>query len=81
MNNINKPRFLSSVFLLTLITGIVYSNLSASAELLSQTQTFLSEYLGWFIILIANGFLIFSIYLIFTKYSNIRLGGINAVPS
>jgi choline-glycine betaine transporter len=69
MNNINKPRFLSSVFLLTIITVAVYSDLEASAALLSQTQTFLSEYLGWLIILIANGFLIFSIYLVFTKYS------------
>ena len=81
MNNINKPIFLSSVFLLTIITVAVYSDLEASAALLSQTQTFLSEYLGWLIILIANGFLIFSIYLVFTKYSNIRLGGVNATPA
>jgi len=81
MNNINKPRFLSSVFLLTIITVAVYSDLEASAALLSQTQTFLSEYLGWLIILIANGFLIFSIYLVFTKYSEIRLGGKNAKPA
>ncbi|NCX25274.1 MAG: BCCT family transporter [Proteobacteria bacterium] len=32
-------------------------------------------------ILIANGFLIFSTYLIFTKYKNIRLGGSEAMPS
>ena len=81
MNNINKPRFLSSVFLLTIVTIAVYSDLESSAALLSQTQTFLSEYLGWLIILIANGFLIFSIYLVFTKYSNITLGGVNATPA
>ncbi len=81
MENLNKPRFLSSVFLLILITGIVFNNLNASAELFRTTQLFLSEYLGWFIILIANGFLIFSISLIFSKYKDIRLGGVNALPS
>ena len=67
MHNINKPRFLSSVFLLTLITGLVYFNQPASAALFAQTQLLLSEYLGWFIILVANGFLIFTIYLTFTR--------------
>jgi choline/glycine/proline betaine transport protein len=33
------------------------------------------------IILLANGFLIFSIFLIFTKYKNIRLGGPTAKPT
>ena len=80
MENINKARFLTSVFLLTLITSIVYTNLDASAALFQTMLRLLSEYLGWFIILIANGFLVFSIYLIFTKYKNIRLGGNDAKP-
>ena len=80
MENINKARFLTSVFLLTLITSIVYTNLDASAALFQTMLRLLSEYLGWFIILIANGFLVFSIYLIFTKYKNIRLGGKDAKP-
>ena len=81
MNKLNKPRFLVSVALLVAITSIVYSNLEASSVFFANTQLFLSEYLGWLIILIANGFLIFSIYLIFTKYKNIRLGGSEAMPS
>ena len=80
MENINKARFLTSVFLLTLITSIVYTNLDTSAALFQTMLRLLSEYLGWFIILIANGFLVFSIYLIFTKYKNIRLGGKDAKP-
>mgnify|MGYP000176571983 FL=1 len=81
MNKLNKPRFLISVALLVTITSIVYSNLEASSVFFSNTQLLLSEYLGWLIILIANGFLIFSTYLIFTKYKNIRLGGSEAMPS
>jgi choline/glycine/proline betaine transport protein len=33
------------------------------------------------IILLANGFLVFSIFLVFTKYKDIRLGGSNAKPT
>ncbi len=80
MENINKPRFFTSVLLLVIITSVVFNNLAQSAELFKNTQIFLSEYLGWFIILIANGFVIFSISLIFTKYKNIKLGGIDAKP-
>ena len=81
MDKLNKPRFIVSVGLLLTITSIVYSNLEASSVFFSNTQLLLSEYLGWLIILIANGFLIFSTYLIFTKYKNIRLGGSEATPS
>ena len=81
MKNISKPRFLSAVSLIILITVAVSLNSSVSEGFFINLQTFLSKYLGWMIILLANGFLIFSICLIFTKYKNIRLGGIDAKPA
>ena len=81
MNNLNKSRFFISTIVLIIITSIVYSNLAASSAFFSSTQLLLSEYLGWLIIIIANGFLIFSIYLVFTKYKDIKLGGKNARPA
>ena len=81
MNNLNKSRFFISTILLIVITSVVYSNLDASSAFFSSTQLLLSEYLGWLIIIIANGFLIFSIYLVFTKYKDIKLGGNNAKPT
>ena len=81
MNNLNKSRFFISTFLLMAITTIVYTNLAASSAFFSSTQLLLSEYLGWLIIIIANGFLIFSIYLVFTKYKDIKLGGQHAKPA
>ncbi len=80
MNNISKSRFLSSVSLIILITAVVSLNSSVSEGFFLNLQTFLSKYLGWMIILLANGFLIFSICLIFTKFKDVRLGGVNAVP-
>ena len=81
MKNLNKPRFLISVFLLLLITTVVYLNLDASSAFFSSTQLLLSEYLGWLIIIIANGFLIFSTYLVFSRFQHIKLGGSNASPA
>ena len=81
MNKLNKSRFFISTLLLIGITTIVYTNLAASSAFFSSTQLLLSEYLGWLIIIIANGFLIFSIYLVFTKYKDIKLGGQNAKPA
>jgi len=75
MNKLNKPRFIISAILLISITFLVFNNLEASSIFFSSTQLAISEYLGWFIILAANGFLIFSISLIFTRYKNIKLGG------
>ena len=81
MNNLNKPRFIISALLLITITTVVFNNLEASSMFFSSTQRAISEYLGWFIILTANGFLIFSTYLLFTKYKNIKLGGMDAMPA
>ena len=81
MDQLNKSRFLLSVISLISITFIVFNNLDASSQFFKSTQIIISESLGWFVILIANGFLIFSIYLLFTKYKNIKLGGINAMPA
>ncbi len=81
MKNLNKPRFLISVFLLLFITTVVYLNLDASSAFFSSTQLLLSEYLGWLIIIIANGFLIFSTYLVFSRFQHIRLGGSSASPA
>ena len=81
MNNINKPRFLISVLLLSIVTLAVLLNLEGASNFFRYSQRAISEYLGWFVILIANGFLIFSTYLVFTRYKNIKLGGADAVPS
>ena len=81
MNNLNKPRFLVSVLLLSIVTLAVLFNLESASNFFRDSQIALSEYLGWFVILTANGFLIFSTYLIFTRYKNLKLGGADALPS
>ena len=81
MNNINRPRFILSVLLLGFITALVSLNSDISESFFLDLQTYLSKYLGWMIIILANGFVVFSIFLLFTKYKNIKLGGPEAKPS
>ena len=92
MNNISKSRFITSVVLIVgiaVLTALIsintaYTDNGAQSNLINDLfadlQTFLSKYLGWMIIILANGFLVFSIFLIFTKYKNIKLGGASAIP-
>ncbi len=49
-------------------------------EIFSGIQTSISDYGGWFFIIAVNMFLVFVLYLAFSKYGNIRLGGENAKP-
>ena len=81
MKNISKSRFFLSIILISIITTIVSLNSDISESFFLDLQASLSMYLGWMIIILANGFVVFAIYLIFTKYKDIRLGGPNAKPS
>ncbi|MEN8187403.1 MAG: BCCT family transporter [Bacteroidota bacterium] len=46
----------------------------------SKAQSLISNYVGWFFILVLNGLLFYSIFLGFGKFSKIRLGGEDARP-
>ncbi len=78
--NIAPKRFLFSLFLITAFITITLINLSEADKLFADIQKQLSDGLGWLIILLANGFLVFVIYLAFSKHKNIILGGENAKP-
>jgi len=77
---------LTPVFVISvIITGIFIlwgilpnSNLD---KVTSNIQGFLSEKFGWFYMLSATLFLVFAIFLIFSKYGNIRLGKDEDRPS
>ncbi len=49
-------------------------------EVFSAIQGWISDNFGWFFIISVNIYLFFMLYLAFSKYGNIRLGGKNAVP-
>ena len=77
---IAPKRFLFSLFLITAFILITLFNLNEADKLFSEIQKYISDSLGWLIILLANGFLIFVLYLAFGKHKNLVLGGPDAKP-
>ena len=78
--NIAPRRFVFSIILISTFIWITLFNLDEADKLFSEIQQQLSDGLGWLIILLANGFLVFVIYLAFSKHKNIILGGQDAKP-
>ncbi|WP_345238742.1 glycine betaine uptake BCCT transporter [Pontibacillus salipaludis] len=78
MKNVTKVFFLSiGVAILFIIWGVIPKETLPNYNLnavTSNIQGFLVEKFGWFYLLSSTGFLIFAIFLIFSKYGNIKLG-------
>ncbi len=76
----NPPVFLGSAGLI--LAFVIYgAGFSTHASVVFENlQGFITDKFGWFYILSASIFLIFVIYLAFSKYGHIRLGGEEARP-
>lgn len=77
---VNGPVFFTSSILV--ILGIVLTLVfKLKAEVyFKHIKVAVSEYAGWFYILCVNVFLIFMLYLAFSKFGKLRLGGRDAEP-
>ncbi|MGP4106839.1 glycine betaine uptake BCCT transporter [Virgibacillus sp. L01] len=73
MKKVTKVFYISAVVaILFIIWGILpNSNMSFVT---TKIQEYLVEKFGWFYLMSATAFLVFAIYLIFSKYGNIKLG-------
>ena len=71
---VSKPVFLSSAILIVafIIFGAFFNELAN--EVFGQAKAFISVRFGWFFIVVVNLALVMSVYLIFSKYGDIRLG-------
>ena len=78
--NIAPRRFLFSIILIFGFIGLTLYNLTDADRLFAEIQQQLSDGLGWLIILLANGFVVFVIYLALSKHKKIILGGPDAKP-
>ncbi len=66
----------ASLILLSIILTLLYRD--SASELFSMIQTQVSTKTGWFFILSVNVFLVFVVYLAFSKFGRVRLGGDDA---
>ncbi|MFC3040193.1 BCCT family transporter [Virgibacillus xinjiangensis] len=84
MKGVTRVFYISAVVaILFIIWGIIPESVLPNGNLDNVTtiiQNYIVNQFGWFYLLAATGFLGFAIYLIFSKYGNIKLGKPNDKP-
>lgn len=77
----NKVVFFVSLALILLLIVIGVAFPEAMSEKLSNFRLWTSNKFGWFFVLTVNIILIFSIYIAFSRFGKIRIGGPDARPT
>ncbi|WP_438961366.1 BCCT family transporter [Nonlabens sp.] len=77
---INGPVFFTSTILIVLSIALTLFFGESAKQVFDDIQHQITEYGGWLFVLSVNVFLIFVLYLAFSKFGEIRLGGKNAEP-
>ncbi|MBN3581499.1 BCCT family transporter [Algoriphagus aestuarii] len=72
--------FFPSAGLIVLFVTLTLIFQESVGDLFESLQAYISTSFGWLYVLAVNVILIFCIYLGFSRFKNIRLGGINAKP-
>ena len=80
LKSIDYRRFFISILVISTFVGITLVNLDAASIVFNSTQSFIANNFGWLIILCANGFLIFCIWMAISRFGKIKLGGADATP-
>lgn len=78
--DINGPVFFSSAIIIILIIVLTLSFKDGAKVYFESIQNFVADKGGWFFVLMVNIFLFFMIFLAFSKYGRLRIGGQNAKP-
>lgn len=78
--DIHGPVFWPSAILIVLFITVTLIVGEPMEAVFSSIQEGISDTSGWFFVLVVNLFLFFSLYLAFSPYGKIRLGGKNAEP-
>lgn len=79
--DISKPVFIPAALITFLFVGFTIIFNAKAEAVFSGFQAYMSRNFGWFISLSINYYLIFVLYLAFSKFGKIRIGGKDAKPS
>jgi choline/carnitine/betaine transport len=71
--------FASSIILIIFILLTIMFREQAN-EIFSNTMSFITSNFGWFLILVANVFILASLFFAFSRFGDIRIGGNEAKP-
>jgi len=78
--DVNGPVFFTSAITIVIIITLTLMYKEGAEQYFTDIQDYVARKSGWFFVLSANVFLIFMIYLAFSKYGQLRIGGQNAKP-
>lgn len=78
--DVDGPVFWPAAILIVLFIAVTLIVGEPMANVFNAIQSGISESGGWFFILSVNAFLVFVLYIAFSKYGKIRLGGVKAKP-
>jgi choline/glycine/proline betaine transport protein len=77
---VNGPVFFTSAIIIIITITLTLLFKDKAEQHFTEIQDFVANKAGWFFILSVNVFLVFMIYLAFSKYGQIRIGGQTAKP-
>lgn len=78
--NVNGPVFFTSSIIIIISIALTLIFKEQAEGYFNDIQDFIANNGGWFFVLCVNVFLIFVLFLAFSKYGNIRIGGKDAKP-
>jgi len=78
--NVNGPVFFTSSIIIIISIALTLIFEEQAEGYFDAIQAFVSNNGGWFFVLCVNIYLIFVLYLAFSKFGNIRIGGKDAKP-
>lgn len=78
--HVNGPVFFTSAITIIIIITLTLWFKDGAEKYFTAIQDFVAKQAGWFFILSVNVFLIFMIYLAFSKFGQLRIGGQSAKP-
>jgi choline/glycine/proline betaine transport protein len=78
--DIHAPVFYPAAALILLFIVLTLVIGKPMEVVFDNVQTAISDYGGWFLVISVNIFVVYAIYLAFSRFGNIRLGGRNAKP-
>ncbi len=79
--DIHPPVFVPAALLVLFFIAVTLIVGEPMEAVFESMQGFIASNTGWFFVLVVNFFLLFIIYLAFSKYGTVRLGGQDAVPA
>jgi len=77
---INPPVFWTSAILIIVFLVLTLVNVKTASVVFSAAKFWVCEYTGWFFVITVNVILAYCIWLLFSKYADLRIGGQDSKP-